>query len=261
MAPKHPCTPWRTGSSASTGLFPIAPHRALRHAAHGGQLAEREAAEELQVDQLRQWRIQDFEFLKGQTELFERTAILGRWCDIVKGDEGDVTAPLQGALRAAIIDDQTAHRPRRIGHEAVALGKRQVLALAHVQIGFVQERCRAQGDGAAPPWRDDAAPGDGALDRASQRARSAPLRSRPQTPARGRPYPPPAALPCLGIIDVGSAVDCRLRMPHLDPARWHRLSALLDQALDLDPGRPRRTAGVFARNVARRRRVASRFPC
>ena len=25
-------------------------------------------------------------------------------------------------------------------------------------------------------------------------------------------------------------------MPHLDPARWHRLSALLDQALDLDPG-------------------------
>ena len=25
-------------------------------------------------------------------------------------------------------------------------------------------------------------------------------------------------------------------MAHLDPARWHRLSALLDQALDLDPG-------------------------
>ena len=52
----------------------------------------------------------------------------------------------------------------------------------------------------------------------------------------------------------GAAVDCRLHMPHLDPARWHRVERSARPGARSGPRRPRRVAGVFARNVARRRR-------
>ena len=47
-------------------------------------------------------------------------------------------------------------------------------------------------------------------------------------------------------------------MPPVDPARWRELSALLDAALDLDPGGARRSRGVSARGHARPRGVARR---
>ena len=47
----------RTLCRIDARLFPVALHRALRHAAHRRDLGEREAAEELQVDDLGQRRI------------------------------------------------------------------------------------------------------------------------------------------------------------------------------------------------------------
>jgi len=44
---------------------------------------------------------------------------------------------------AGAIDDQPAHDPRGVGHEAVAIGKRRTLAARDIEIGLVQERRRA----------------------------------------------------------------------------------------------------------------------
>ena len=95
------------------------------------------------------------------------------------------------------------------------------------------------------PWRDGAAPVDGALDRASRRARSRAALFPASEACTRPPMSAPGLCHAWNYKRLWAAVDCRFRMLHVDPARWRELSALLDQALDLDPdGRAALVASV-----------------
>src|SRR5437879_2414345 len=53
-------------------------------------------------------------------------------------------APRPRAPASNMIDDHPAHDSRGIGHKARAIRKRRTGLRGHVQVGLVQERCRAE---------------------------------------------------------------------------------------------------------------------
>src|SRR6185436_1073714 len=124
--------------------------RALRDAAHRGNLGEREPAEELQVDDLGQLRFHAGQLVERVADLDQRE----RFRDAV-GVVADERGQLEQAaalLRAAtpdVVDDQPAHHPRRVSHEPRVVGEHRPVPPRHRQVGLVEERRDAE-PGAGP---------------------------------------------------------------------------------------------------------------
>ena len=68
----------------------------------------------------------------------------------------ELPAALVRAAAAHVVDDQAAHRPRRVGHEARAIGKGDALAVPTCSVGLVHERRGAERQ---PPRAGEFAPG------------------------------------------------------------------------------------------------------
>ena len=112
-------------------LRPVPPDRALGHAAHPGDLDEREAAEELQIDQLGQLRIDGGQLFEGAAEPLQIDGpAVGRRMVVLERRERQLAASFRRAAVAHVVDDQAAHRPRRIPEEPAAIGERDVGATA-----------------------------------------------------------------------------------------------------------------------------------
>lgn len=109
-------------------------------------LGEVQAAEKFQIHQLGQRRL-------GGGQRVERFAerhqiVVGALYSVrlvgVERRQVELAAALDGAAFAHVVDDQAAHRPRRVGEEARPVGKDNA-ASAEVDVGLVQQRRRAQG--------------------------------------------------------------------------------------------------------------------
>ena len=129
-------------------LLPVALHGPLRHAAHGGDLGEGEAAEELQIDDLREIRID-------LAELVERIADPGQLLRVghVGRQIGAERRNLEQAaalLRAPpphVVDDQAAHHARGVGHEPRAIGEDRPFLARDREVGLVQQGRHPDGPG------------------------------------------------------------------------------------------------------------------
>src|SRR5262249_61163529 len=111
------------------GLLPVALDGALRDALHAGDLREGEAAEELQVDDGREPRVDGGELVEGVTDASELGTVWHRACDVGRDRrELELAAALLRLPAAHVVDDQTAHHSRRVRHEAVAIRKRRGVA-------------------------------------------------------------------------------------------------------------------------------------
>ncbi len=90
----------------------------------------------------------------------------------------DLAAALLRAFPVDVVDDQPAHRPRCVFHEAMAIREHRAVPAVEAQVGFVQQRRGAHRQrtdcccGYAP------APDDGARCRARRRGRPLPPRRR-----------------------------------------------------------------------------------
>ena len=99
-------------------------HGALRDPAHGGDLGEREAAEELQVDDVRELRLRGRELLERLADPDELAVSGGcRAILIVEGRDPETATALLGAAAAGVVDDQPPHHLGRIPHEPSPIGK------------------------------------------------------------------------------------------------------------------------------------------
>ena len=65
------------------------------------------------------------------------------------GDERDLAAPLLRPPGADVVDDQAAHRSRRVLQEPEAIRKGHPAAPVEIEVGFVQQRRRAHRELAA----------------------------------------------------------------------------------------------------------------
>src|SRR6185437_1108043 len=91
-------------------LAPVALNGALRDSPHARDLREREAAEEMQIDELRQGRVEGGQLVERQSQRVE----LGRngarsLFRAVEREELELASPFRGRLAAGVIDDETAH--------------------------------------------------------------------------------------------------------------------------------------------------------
>src|SRR5215207_4313854 len=131
------------------GLPPVALHGTLGDLAERGDLGEREAAEEVEVHDLRQRGLQ-------RAKLAERVAesreLLGRAGGFAGGRlfaierDLELAAALRGAPPAGVVDDQASHRARRVCEEPRAVSERDAVAPSDVEVRLVEERRGAEGD-------------------------------------------------------------------------------------------------------------------
>src|SRR5215218_6740165 len=101
-------------------LVPVPLHRALARPPETRDLGEGEAAEELEVDDMRDPRLHGGELVERLAEPLDLLGVVReRVAHILAVDRGEleVAAALPGLTAAEAVDDQTAHDPRRIGEE------------------------------------------------------------------------------------------------------------------------------------------------
>src|SRR5262245_64723952 len=117
-------------------LFPVALDCPLRHAAHRVNFREREPAEESQIDDLCEPRVDTREVIQRVAELRELAFVRDRLGDF-STQRGDLEPPstLLSAASARMLDDQASHRPSGITPEISPVPKRQPIAARDVEIG------------------------------------------------------------------------------------------------------------------------------
>src|SRR5215210_106522 len=129
-------------------FVPMPLHRALADPAEVCDLGEGEAAEKLEIDDLRDLRLHGGELVERLAEPFDLIGIArrGRVAHVLAVDRGhlEAAAALSGLTATEAVDDQAAHDPCRIGEEPGAIGERQILALRDVEIGLVEQAGRAE---------------------------------------------------------------------------------------------------------------------
>ena len=124
----------------------MALHRALGHPAHGRDLSEGKATEELEVDDLGERGIDRGELVEGRAnpdQLFDVGPALADFA--AQGRDLEAAAALLGLAAARIVDDEAAHHLRGIGHEASTVGEDRSLALGDVEVGLVEQGGGAEG--------------------------------------------------------------------------------------------------------------------
>jgi hypothetical protein len=130
------------------GLAPVALHGSVGNASEPGDLHEREAAEEVQVDEVGERRLERRELVERARQRLECV----RWVNerrvrrfvssYVERDHEDPATTLRGAPLARPVDDNSAHGARGVSHETGAIREVYAVAASHVEIGLVQERRR-----------------------------------------------------------------------------------------------------------------------
>ena len=114
--------------------------RCERHAGCFRDLLERQPAEIPLLDHLRLPRVQRFEALQGVIELLERGGLwLGQDDGFVQVDCDGPSAPLPGASRARLIDQQAAHNARRHREEVGPIPKVRPSKIDEFEICIVNE--------------------------------------------------------------------------------------------------------------------------
>ena len=122
-------------------LFPAALNRPLRDPPHRRDFGEGEAAEEFQVDDFRERRLDGGELVERVADRLEPARVDRRVGDVrAQGGDLELAAAAHGVSGARVIDDQTAHHPRGVTHEARFVGKRRSVSRCHVEIRLVQQR-------------------------------------------------------------------------------------------------------------------------
>src|SRR6266542_4230839 len=134
-------------------FFPVALNRALGDVAERRDLAERESAEELEIDQLREIRIDLCEIVERFADRLDVRRRHRGFADLrVERRDLEATAALLRVAITRIVDDETAHRARGVREKPRLVGKCDAFARRDVEVGFMQQRRRTQmGRAAAPP--------------------------------------------------------------------------------------------------------------
>ena len=134
--------------------FPSRAGRSARDAAHRSNFGEREPAEESEVDDLREPRVDTREIVERVAELRELAFVRDRLGDF-SAQRGDLEPPstLLSAAIARMLDDQASHRPSGITHELRPVRKREPVAARDVEIGFVEESGDAEAATGARPGK------------------------------------------------------------------------------------------------------------
>src|SRR5215210_7868451 len=129
-------------------LVPMPLYRALAYSAEVRDLGEGETAEELEVDDVRDLRLDGGELVERLAEPLDVFGIArrDRVAHVLAVERGDLeaAAALPGVTATEAVDDQAAHDPRRIGEESGAIGEGHPLALRDVEIGLVEQAGRAE---------------------------------------------------------------------------------------------------------------------
>src|SRR5687767_229414 len=131
-------------------LLPVALDSALGDSAHRGDLGEGEAAEELQVDDLGEPRFDLGKLVERIADQDQRLRVddaLG----VIGAERGDFEqpAPLLRSPPPDVVDDQAAHDPRRIGHEARLIDENGPLPSRDREVSLVQQGGDTQTPGRA----------------------------------------------------------------------------------------------------------------
>ena len=114
---------WSDWCKQGPRLGPVALHGALRDVAHRRDLDEGEPAEELQVDELGQRRIERRQALRARRRAArDRPRSAGDVATFLAAREGQVAAALLRAAMAHVVDDEPAHGPGRVAEKAVPVG-------------------------------------------------------------------------------------------------------------------------------------------
>src|SRR5262245_11631519 len=111
-------------------FVPMPLHGALAHSAEARDLGDGETAEELEVDDVRYFRLHGGELVERLAEPLDLFGIARRGrVHVLAVDRRDLEAAavLPGLAAAEAVDDQAAHDPCRIGEEPGAVGKRHPL--------------------------------------------------------------------------------------------------------------------------------------
>ena len=129
-------------------LLPAALDRPFRDAAHRGNLGEGEAAEELQVDDLGQARLDLGQLVKSVADHDQRLRV-GHAVGVVDAERGDLEQPAAffGPPPPHVVDDQPAHDPGGIRHEARLIDEHGAFPAGDREVGFVQQRRHTQRPG------------------------------------------------------------------------------------------------------------------
>src|SRR5215217_2025839 len=126
-------------------LYPCPFDRALGYAPHMRDLGDREAAKELEIDELREIRIDGRELVQRLADLRELVRAGGGVGDIgVERRELEAAATFLRLATPNVVDDQSAHRARSVCHEMRLIGERDLDAPRHVQERFMKQRRGAQ---------------------------------------------------------------------------------------------------------------------
>jgi serine/threonine protein kinase len=121
-------------------LLPMAFDGALGHASHGCNLREAEPAEEPQVDQLGERRVERRHLVEGGTDLRELGASgRGRRQLVRERADHEMASPLLCLAPADVVDQQAAHHLCGVAHEAGAVRKGRRVPAVDVEVGLVQE--------------------------------------------------------------------------------------------------------------------------
>ncbi len=89
-------------------FLPAPLHRSFRYAAHGGDLGERETAEELQIDDLGQRRIDRREGVESVANPAQFLLVDPRVAGLLlQGSNLEAAAALLGLAVAGVVDDET----------------------------------------------------------------------------------------------------------------------------------------------------------
>lgn len=173
-----------------SGRPPVPLHSPIGHAAERGEFRKREAAKEVEVDELREARIE-------RRQLIERVAKMHELCrglhsmrsQLVITCESDfeVPAAFERLTPAGVVDDEPPHRARRIRKESRAVHKGEPVVARHVDIRLVQEGRRAEREG-TPCAPQNGAPPANAVPRNNTRIGCQRPRDPTRSPAgRARP--------------------------------------------------------------------------
>ena len=131
-------------------LLPLSLYRALGNAPHRRDFCEGETAEESQVDNFRQRWIDRGQVVQGLADGGE-FPIVGESLHGLGSQPRnlELASMLHGAPPAGMVDDQSAHHPRRIPHEPRPVGKLWAAARRHVQVRLMEKGCNPEAHGSA----------------------------------------------------------------------------------------------------------------
>lgn len=124
----------------NAGFFPLSLHRAFGHAHHIGDLTEGKPAEKLQVNNLRQRAVHTRQFVESLANSREFLIVADCFFNISgEGCKLETTSSFNRKAVSHVIDNESPHDPRSIGHEAALVWEGMPCLRGHIEVSFVDE--------------------------------------------------------------------------------------------------------------------------